>query len=275
MNLPPSSVNASTQRSAESDASIPAVNGVALLRPGESVEDDALRERAWAELLRKRAVARGLLAPNASPWAPTLGAPEHAAIKRLLELDVVTPVPTEQECRRHYEAHRARFTRGQRLHVKHILFAVTPRVDVHALARRAEQALLELLRPQTPPERFETMARELSNCPSGAQGGDLGWLEPGDCAPELANELFYQQDSQLGLGIHPRLIRTRFGLHIVKVVGRRAGVTPPFEEVRERIERDLNLRARTVALRHYLIRLAQEADVRGVDLGVKDGGLLQ
>lgn len=252
-----------------------AINGVALLRPDETLDDEALRERAWGELLRQRAVARGLLAPSTEPWAPTLGPAEQAAIETLLDQDVTTPNPTEQECRRHYEAHRTRFTQGQRLHVKHILFAVTPRVDVHALTRRAEQALLELLRPQTPPDRFEAMARELSNCPSGAQGGDLGWLTPADCAPELANELFYQQDSQLGLGVHSRLIRTRFGLHIVKVVGRRAGVTPPFEEVRERIERDLRLRSRAVALRHYLMRLAQEAEVSGVDLGVKDGGLLQ
>lgn len=268
-------ISSSPSTGAEAGPGGASINGVALHGPHETLTPEELRERAWGELLRQRAVAAGLLPARLVAVAPELEAQEHAAIDALLARELQTPEPDEAACRRHYEANRRRFVEGQALHVRHILFAVTPRVDVHALTRRAEQALLELLRPDAPPERFETMARELSNCPSGAQGGDLGWLEPGDCAPELANELFYQQDSQLGLGIHPRLIRTRFGLHIVKVVGRRAGVTPPFEEVRERIERDLNLRARTVALRHYLIRLAQEADVRGVDLGVKDGGLLQ
>ncbi|MFN3495615.1 MAG: peptidylprolyl isomerase [Hydrogenophaga sp.] len=91
----------------------------------------------------------------------------------------------------------------------------------------------------------------------------------------MANELFYQQDSALALGVHPRLVRTRFGLHIVRVMGRRPGKRIPFEEARPRIERDLLLRARAVALRHYLHRLAAEARVCGVDLGAGDGPLVQ
>lgn len=251
------------------------INDVALHGPDDALSGDELRERAWGELLRQRAVAVGLLPARDVAVAPELEAAEHAAIDALLVREVETPQPDEAACRRHYDANRRRFVEGQALHVRHILFAVTPRVDVHALTRRAEQALLELLRPDAPPGRFEQMAAELSNCPSGAQGGDLGWIGPGDCAPELANELFYQQDSSLALGVHPRLVRTRFGLHIVRVMGRRPGKRIPFEEARPRIERDLSLRARAVALRHYLHRLAADARVCGVDLGASDGPLLQ
>lgn len=251
------------------------INGVALHGPHETLTPEELRERAWGELLRQRAVAAGLLPARLVAVAPELEAQEHAAIDALLARELQTPEPDEAACRRHYEANRRRFVEGQALHVRHILFAVTPRVDVHALTRRAEQALLELLRPDAPPGRFEQLAAELSNCPSGAQGGDLGWIGPADCAPELANELFYQQDSSLALGVHPRLVRTRFGLHIVRVMGRRPGKRIPFEEARPRIERDLSLRARAVALRHYLHRLAADARVCGVDLGASDGPLLQ
>ena len=234
-----------------------------------------LRERAWGELLRQRAVTVGLLPAHTVDVAPPLGVEENAAIDALLAYEVKTPEPDEAACRRHYEANQRRFIEGRALHVGHILFAVTLRVDVHALARRAEQVLLELLRPDVSPGRFEQMAAELSNCPSGAQGGDLGWIGPDDCAPELTNELFYQQDSCLALGVHPRLVRTRFGLHIVRVMGRRPGRRIPFEDVRIRIERDLALRSRAAALRHYLQRLAAEASICGVDLDSAPGPLLQ
>lgn len=254
-------------RPADDDrAAVARINGVALYGAYEAPPLQVLRERAWGELLRQRAVALGWLPARSVEVAPPLQAADHAAIDAMLEKEVPVPQPTEEECRRHYEANRRRFTHGQALHVQHILFAVTPGVDVHALARRAEQALLELLRPDTPAGRFEQMAAELSNCPSAAHGGDLGWIGPDDCAPELANELFYQHDASLALGVHPRLVRTRFGLHIVRVKGRRPGAPIPFERVRARIERDLTWRARAVALRHYLMRLAQQADVEGLDL---------
>ena len=52
--------------------------------------------------------------------------------------------------------------------MRHILFAVTPGVDVNALRQRAEACLLDV-RCATPDgqDRFATAARATSNCPSG------------------------------------------------------------------------------------------------------------
>jgi hypothetical protein len=78
---------------------------------------------ALRELLRQRATARGLLAADA---------PEHdvdGAIELLLAEEVSVPTPTEAECRRHYETHRADFASGA-LFCAHILFQVTPGVPV-------------------------------------------------------------------------------------------------------------------------------------------------
>ncbi|MBD3892815.1 MAG: hypothetical protein EST26_02795 [Hydrogenophaga sp.] len=136
----------------------------------------------------------------------------------------------------------------------------------HALAQRAELALLELVRKDVPAQRFEQLAAELSNCPSSAQGGDLGWLSPEDCAPELANELFFQTDSRWGMGVHPRLVHTRFGLHIIEVLGRRKGRLSEFEHVQESIATQLALHSQATALHQYLQRLAAQAQIEGVDL---------
>ncbi len=127
--------------------------------------------------------------------APRGGAISEAAgsaIEALLERELQPPEPSEEACRRHHAAHAARYAVGERVRVRHVLFAVTPGVDVNALRQRAEACLLDL-RCRDAGARSTASRRprpRLSNCPSGAQGGDLGWLDAGDCAPEFARELF-------------------------------------------------------------------------------------
>ena len=251
------------------------INGVALHEPGQALDADTLRERAWAELLRQRAVHLGRLPRVNVLVAPELGAAEQQAIEAMTDDEVRAPEPTDEECRRYYEANKPHFIVGQALHVRHILFAVTPGVNVHALTQRAEAALLDLVRKDVPAGRFEQLAAELSNCPSSAQGGDLGWVSPEDCAPELANELFYQTDSRWGMGVHPRLEHTRCGLHIIEVLGRRKGTLPAYEEVATGIRQRLQHQSRATALRQYMRLLVGQARVEGIELEGADSPLVQ
>jgi len=269
---PCSLANETQEAPAMSSASI---NGVLLQSAGEVVDDATLRERAWGELLRQRAVSLGVLPRHAGPVAPALSESDRQSIEAMLLSEVKLPEPTELECRRYYDAHRDQFVEGQALQVRHILFAVTPGVDVHALTRRAEQALLELSRKDVPAGRFEALAKELSNCPSSAQGGDLGWVSPHDCAPELANELFQQSDSRGGMGVHPRLIRTRHGLHIIEVLRRRKGTEQSFESVRPGIAQRLKAQCAASALRQYMQLLVGQADVKGLTLDGATSPLVQ
>lgn len=259
----------------EAQPTVASINGIALHEPGETPDPNALRERAYTELLRQQAVQAGLLPRHTGLVAPELDDAQRAVIEGLLDAAVVSPDPGESECRRYFDANKGRFIVGQALHVRHILFAVTPGVNVHALSQRAEAALLELIRKDVPPGRFEALAAELSNCPSSKEGGDLGWVTPEDCAPELANELFFQTDSRWGMGVHPRLVHTRFGLHIIEVLGRRKGKLPEFEQVQERIKAQLALQSRSTALRQYMQLLVGQAQVEGIELEGADSPLVQ
>lgn len=208
---------------------------------------------AARELLRQHAVASGILAE---------GAPENeadAAIERLLEHEVRVPEPGEAECRRFYDAHPALFTAGELAAVRHILFQVTPGTPVGALRAKAEQVLSELLRA---PERFETLARECSNCSSAQHGGNLGQLQRGDTMPEFEAVVF----AGTWTGVHAQLVKTRFGFHIVAVDRRAAGRCPPFEAVRDQVAERLRSAALKRALAQYVRVLAGRADVRGANL---------
>jgi peptidyl-prolyl cis-trans isomerase C len=251
------------------------INGIALRQPRQPLDEAELRELAWTELLRQEAVRQKLLPRHPGLEAPALLAGDRQVIETMLERAVQVPQPTDDECRRYYDARQDHFVEGRMVHLRHILFAVTSGVDVHSLAVRAERALLELSRKETDPGRFAQLARELSNCPSGAEGGDLGWIGPQDCADELANELFHQKNPLRGIGLRPRLVHTRYGFHIVDVLGRKQGRQLGFDEVRGRIAVQLAQQSRAKALHQYIQLLAGQAAVEGVSLEGADSPLVQ
>lgn len=248
-----------------------AVNGMALAAGDEA----GLRELAYAELLRQRAVELGYLPSVEAAVAPALDDAAKQAIDAMLEAEVPVQAPNDDECRRHFDANRAQLAVGQALKMRHILFAVTPGVDVQKLIRRAEDALLELSDRKASPERFAQLASELSNCPSGAQGGELGWITPQELAPELAKELFFKPETGMASGLQPRLIHSRFGLHIVDVTGQREGRVPAFDEVASQIASRLMLRSRATALGQYMRLLAGAAEVTGIELDAQASPLVQ
>ncbi|MCV2358993.1 peptidylprolyl isomerase [Paucibacter sp. TC2R-5] len=252
------------------------VNGVPLHGEGESPDPEALRQRAYSELLRQAAQRKGLLAVGDLPSLDgVLSEAASDATLALLERELQLPEPDEASCKRYFDAHPARYHVGEKVQAKHILFAVTPGVDVPALRGRAEALLVTLRCEALNSPAFATAAAENSNCPSGAEGGDLGWLEAQDCAPEFASALFAQDEANAHIGVLPRLITTRFGFHIIQVLAREAGVAQQFESVKGAIGQVLRQQAYMTALRQYLSLLAGEAELLGLELDTADSPLLQ
>lgn len=225
---------------------------------------------ALRELLLRRAGELGLLEGGRARAEVAFASreAEDAVIERVLEREVATPTPTDEECRRFYAAHPERFTSGELVEASHILFAVTPRVPVAALRERAQAVLAELLRE---PHSFAARARELSNCPSGEEGGRLGELAPGEMVPEFDRAVFGSRAT----GVLPEIVATRFGLHIVQVARRIAGNVLPYEAVAPRIAAYLCERVGERALRQYLQVIAGRAGVEGVALDLAQTPLVQ
>jgi peptidyl-prolyl cis-trans isomerase C len=249
------------------------VNGVSVNPLGQTLTPEVVRQRACTELLRQAAIAAGLL--DAVDVAPSDGAISEAAshaIEALLERELQVPEPSDEACRRHHAAHPARYRKGERIRVRHILFAVTPGTDVVALRNRAEACLLDVrCHDRSADDGFGKSARELSNCPSGEQGGELGWLTSTDCASEFARELF----GRVEVGVLPRLVHSRFGLHVVEVLQREPGVAQPFESVCGAVAMALRQQTYVTALRQYLRVLAGAAAVEGVELDASQTPLVQ
>ena len=254
-------------------ATVAHINAVPLHRADESLGLDALRQRAYSELLRQAAQAAGLLETSDSPCADGVTSEAASlAIEALLERELQVPEPSDEACRRHHAAHAKTYSTGEKVHARHILFAVTQGMDVVALRNRAETCLLDVrCHDGSASDDFARSARELSNCPSGAEGGDLGWLVASDCAPEFAKELFGHTE----VGVLPRLVHSRFGLHVLEVLAREPGLEQPFEAVRGAVVTSLQQKGYVTALRQYLRLLAADAVIDGVDLEAADTPLVQ
>ena len=280
-------------------AAQPGINGVLLNPLQQPLSTEELRQRACTELLRQTVIAAGRL--DAADPAPGDGAISEAASEAIaawLEQELQLPDPSEAACRRHHAAHPARYRSGERVRVRHILFAVTPGMDVVRLRNRAETCLLDVRchdgsgvstatgggseasgandanaanAANAANDGFSKSARELSNCPSGEHGGDLGWLANTDCAPEFARELF----GHVEVGVLPRLVHSRFGLHVVEVIEREGGVAQSFESVRGAVATALRQQTYVAALRQYLQVLAGQAVIEGVDLAAASSPLVQ
>jgi len=98
-------------------------------------------------------------------------------------------------------------------HVRHILLRPSEILSV----TEARQQLLNLRERIQHGEDFAALARAHSEDPgSAANGGDLGWVNPGQMVPEFEKAMNALQPNQLS-----EPVRTPFGLHLIQVLGRR------------------------------------------------------
>jgi peptidyl-prolyl cis-trans isomerase C len=196
------------------------------------------------------------------------GLDDDARIEALLERELRVPEADQAACTQFYLKHPQRFTSGELVEARHILFQVTPTVQLE-LVRDTAEAVLEALKAA--PERFEELARAYSNCPSGAVGGSLGQISRGQCVPEFEKVVFRLGEGELA----PRLIETRFGLHIIGVQRHIAGRLLPFEAVRAQIADYLATASWQRAMHQYLQVLVGRAEIEGVTLDGAGSPLVQ
>ncbi|AHI64649.1 peptidylprolyl isomerase [Burkholderia thailandensis] len=97
-------------------------------------------------------------------------------------------------------------------HVRHILL----RVGEGKSESQARQQLIDIRRQIEAGGDFEKFARTYSQDGSASQGGDLGWISPGETVPEFERAMNALQEGQVS---NP--VRTEYGYHLIQVLGRR------------------------------------------------------
>ncbi len=140
------------------------------------------------------------------------------------------------------------------LTVSHILIkpASAERADAREAFARAEH-LLGRLRAG---EDFATLAREHSEGPGAASGGDLGTFRRGELDPTFEKAAFAVAPGELSA-----VVETQFGFHIIKVTAREERASADADEKKAQIRGELQQRAMERQLEIYLQNLKNRSFV--------------
>jgi len=80
----------------------------------------------------------------------------------------------------------------------------------------SEELCVELKERIANGEKFEDLAKEYSQCPSGSNGGDLGNFFQGQMVPELNKVVFNDE-----INVVHGPVKTQFGFHLLETTSRK------------------------------------------------------
>ena len=148
------------------------------------------------------------------------------------------PSVSELDERLFFEMHKDRFTQPERRTARHILITVNDDFEENRCA--AALARIERLARKLAghPNRFPSLARKYSECPSALQGGRLGTLPRGQLYASLDAALF-----KLPEGAVSGPVGSDVGFHLLWCEKVHRGHTWPFSKARPHIRRLLEERA--------------------------------
>jgi peptidyl-prolyl cis-trans isomerase C len=93
---------------------------------------------------------------------------------------------------------------------------MAPTVRASHILVKTEAQATQVMKRIADGEDFAAVARRFSSCPSGKNGGDLGWFGKGQMVPEFETAAF---ENEVGKIVGP--VKTQFGFHVIKVTGKK------------------------------------------------------
>ncbi len=164
---------------------------------------------------------------------------------------------SDAEITEFYEKNKdTRYDAPEQRRASHILFKTAggASADDEAIRAKAEAVLAQARGGAD----FADLARQNSGDSSASAGGDLGWFGKGRMVPEFEQAAFALSEGQVS-----DLVRTQFGLHIIKLIGSRPAGLRPLAEVSEQIKQELSFGKAQELLKskaeEFSAKLAQQA----------------
>lgn len=162
----------------------------------------------------------------------------------------------EDELRQYYEANKPRFRRPEGIHLYHILIKVEPGATEPEWEKRRVYAG-EILAKIKAGEDFGNVAYDYSEDPYKFKSGDLGLVHRGQLDPkELEDAAFSLKEGEMS-----GIIRTIYGFHILKAGEKKPEEDLSFDNVRDKIRKELAGKRFEEKKKYLLERLRKEHHV--------------
>lgn len=181
---------------------------------------------------------------------------QDLSIQKLINDQVVEAVKVpEEDVRKFYAEHPEHFEQSAQVQARHILLKVEPDAD-DAQKQAAREKLTDIQAQLKDGGDFAELAAAHSDCPSGQQGGDLGYFGKGQMVQPFEAAAF-----TLETGETSDIVETRFGYHLIQVLDSKPGSTVSYDDSKERIEQFLKKDQVQKEVESYVNKLRGEAKV--------------
>jgi peptidyl-prolyl cis-trans isomerase D len=175
----------------------------------------------------------------------------------------------DDEMEEYYEFNLDQYRQNEQVKARHILFMLDPNAPPEKVSEVRAKAEAVLGKAREPEADFAKLAEEFSEGPSAPKGGDLGWFEKEQMVGPFSEAAFAMKKGEIS-----DLVRTDFGLHIIKVEDKKPAQTKAFEDVKDEIrhkmivEKSEEMAADMAEQAYEAISLTQDFDKSTKDLGL-------
>jgi peptidyl-prolyl cis-trans isomerase SurA len=187
---------------------------------------------------------------------------------------------SQQEIQQFYDQHKSEMERPEQIRMSEILITTqtqpavktekgqealpaAPSPEVVAAAKEKADKVYDLLKKGG---KFEDLAKQYSDGPTAALGGDLEYFKRGTLSKDLEERVF-----AMNAGSYSEPVRTNQGWVILKVTEHQSAGIPPLKEVEGRVQEQIYMTKMQPALRDYLTKLREDAYI-DIKAGYVDTG---
>ena len=167
--------------------------------------------------------------------------------------------PTEDEVAAFYEAHKDEYVEPHQVLCQHILVK-SEEGDLPEAKSAAFEKIRAIRERVMAGGDFAEEAKKNSDCPSGQQGGSLGWFGRGMMVPEFDKAAFEMKKGEVS-----DIVTTQFGYHIIYKADEKGGGAQTLVDVHDKIKDLLRHEARGRAMDAYVADLRANAKIEYVD----------
>lgn len=175
---------------------------------------------------------------------------QRLSVQRLINDEIVSKVKVaDQEVKTIYAANTERFKRPEQFHVRHIL--ISPANDGGEEARvQARETLDEIHSEIQAGGDFIQLAKQYSQGPSAAKGGDLGFVTRGQLVPAFEAAALALTEGQVS-----GPVKTPYGYHLIKLEQQRPAEALPEQEALGMIKQRLRALKVDAAIKARMLEL--------------------
>ena len=175
-------------------------------------------------------------------------------IRELIEQQISSKVViTDEESKAYYDKNPQMFKQPAQIKASHILIKVDAKAD-EAQKAEARKKIEEVQQKLKEGGDFAALAKEYSEGPSNAKGGDLGYFKRGQMVKPFEDAAQALKPNEVS-----DVVETRFGYHLIKVYDSKPEQTLAYADVKDKITQRMKQEKIEKEAVQYVDQLKKEA----------------